>query len=118
MSEFGDLDPAGLAQSVEAQRARLQGERAEAERKKAENTKQLAQERATTLEEAEQRTGELFEVLKKAFQGVRMSSNHGLVIERKGLRPDRDGMVRTDEKPAWIVIKADGQSGDDRHRPL
>ena len=105
MGEFDDLDPAGLSQSVEAQRARLQQEQTEAKRKKAEDATQQAQEQATTLAQAEQRTTELFEFLKKAFRGKRMSINHSLVVERRGSRPDRDGMSCVDEKPAWIVIK-------------
>jgi hypothetical protein len=118
MGEFGDLDPAKLSQSVESQRARLQQERAEADRKAAEDARQQAQEQATTLAQAEQGTSELFELLKKAFHGKRMSIDHNLVVEQTGIRPDGTGRVYIDEKPAWIVIKADGQSGNDRHRPL
>ncbi len=118
MGEFDDLDPAGLSQSVEDQRERLQQERAEADRKKDEDARRQAEEQATTLAQAEQRTSELLEFLRKVFHGKRISINHDLVVERTGSRLEGNGMSRVNERPAWVVIRASGSSTNPRHRPI
>jgi hypothetical protein len=117
MGEFDDLDPAKLSQSVEAQRAHLQQERAEADRKAAEDATRQAGEEAAALAEAEQRTSQLLEFLRKTFHGQPMSINHKLVVEQTGSRPVGTGRAYVGEKPAWIVIRAGGSSMNPRHSP-
>jgi hypothetical protein len=116
MGEFDDVHPAGLSQAVEDQRAHLQQERVEADRRAAEDARLQAEEQATSLAQAEQRTCELLEFLQKAFNGKRMSINHTLVVERTGSRPEGNGMSRVGEKPAWVVIRASDSTTNPRHR--
>jgi len=117
VGEFDDLDPTELAKSVDQQRDLLRQEQAEAVRKEREEANRRAAEQMASLDEAEDRTVELFGFLAKAFGGRRMSINHDLVVERTGSRPDGIGQSRVDEKPPWIVIRAAGSSTNPRHRP-
>lgn len=118
MGEFDDLDPADLARSAAEQRERLQRERSEADGRAAQEARRQAEEQATALAQATQRTVELFEFLRKAFHGNPMSIKHNLVVERTGSRPAENGMSRVGEIPGWIVVRADSQSTSARHRPL
>ncbi len=117
MGEFDDVNPKELGETAEQKRAAMQQERADAARKEREEATRRATERAVLLEEAENRTVELFSLLGAAFRGNKMSIDQKLVVERTGSRPDGIGQSRLDEKPAWIVIRADGTSLSPRHKP-
>jgi hypothetical protein len=118
MGEFDDLDPAALSQTVEAERARLQGEKADADRKREKDNKSLAEAERAAEDEATRRTTDLMNFLRKAFNGKPMSNGHYLVVERTESRPDSGGTQRYGEMPIWIVIKADSSSTNPRHQPI
>ena len=117
MGEFDDLDPTKLAESVDQQREALQQEKAEVTRKAQEESKRRAATREASLDEAEDRTVELFGFLVKAFQGRKISINQDLLVERTGSRPEGIGHSRMDEKPSWIVIRAAATVLSARHQP-
>jgi hypothetical protein len=117
VGEFDDIDPSVVARSVDQQREMLRRGRDEAATKAREEAAQRAAQETASLKEADDRTAELFDFLRKAFSGHKMRIKQDLVVERTGSRPERIEQSRVDEKPPWVVIRAGGTSTNPRHRP-